>query len=188
VLRRVSSLRAIGRGVVIMAAMLLGGSAKPQEPPLDGMTLLARIGCDTGTLLEGTVALDTGYIAMLGLAEKGYSLRVMNDGQHTLMIPAQACGERREPRFILSHVFLNEQRVREGYYYLMNQTGALVSAVHYREGRSHLFAYIKSDLPVHRADFEAEKVIWFSKAGELAGLRMEKLGDSMAPSPHFSKR
>jgi hypothetical protein len=188
VLRRVRCLRAVGRGLFIMAAMLLGASAKPQEPVLDGMLLLARVGCDSGAMLEGTVGLETGYIAMLGMAEKGYSFRVMNHGQHTLMLPAQVCGERNELRFILSHVFQNEQRVREGYYYLTNSDGALVRAVHYREGRSHLFAYIKSDLPVHRADFEAEKIIWFSKAGELAGLRMKKLGDSMAPSPNFSKR
>ena len=148
---------------------------QPHSQP-NALAQLARAGCETGTPLDGNVDLDTGYIAMLGMGEKAYSFRVVRDGVRELMIPAVHC---RVPRalesrpfvLILSHSFQNQQHVREGYYYLMNQHGQLVNAVHFQDGRSHLFAFANPDIPVRRADFEAEKDIWISKIAESATLR-----------------
>jgi hypothetical protein len=150
--------------------------AQQPQSPSTALTLLARASCETGTPLDGIVDLDTGYIAMLGVGEKAYSLRVLRDGVRVLMIPAVHCGDLRalESRpfmLILSHSFQNQQRVREGYYYLMNEHGQLMNAIHFQDGRSHRFAFANPDNPVRRADFEAEKDIWISKIAESAALR-----------------
>ena len=155
--------------------------AQQQDSPQNIMALLARVGCETGAALDGTIDFDTGYLAMLGVGEKVYSFRVMNSGPHALMIPAQQCGEPglagSKPFFlILSHSFQNQHRVREGYHYLMNQRGELVNAVHFQDGRSHMFAFANPEIPVRRADFEAEKEIWISRVAEMAALRRTKSG------------
>ena len=141
--------------------------AQQSSSPL-ALTQLARLGCETGVFLTGNVDLDTGYISMLGVSEKAYALRVLHNGGHALIIPAEQC---RDPRsleqrpfsFILSHAFQNKNQLREGYYYLINERGELTNAVHFQQGRSHAFAYANLVLPVRRADFEAEKVVWISK-------------------------
>jgi hypothetical protein len=164
---------------LIAMALAFGRSSAPAQQPQLQPTVsvrLARAGCEIGTALNGNVGLDTGYIAMLGVGEKAYSFRVMRDGARVLMIPAEQCSDPRpiESRpfiLILSHSFQNENRVREAYHYLMNQHGQLVTAVHFQDGRSHLFAYTNPDVPVRRADFEAEKDIWISKIAESATLR-----------------
>ena len=56
----------------------------------------------------------------------------------------------------------------------MNQHGQLVTAVHFQDGRSHLFAYANPDVPVRRADFEAEKDIWISKVADTTALTKGK--------------
>jgi hypothetical protein len=170
----------IGRVInFIVLAFAFGCSSAPaqqQDSPPNMIALLARAACEGGARLEGTIDLDTGYIAMLGVGEKAYSFRVINNGPHALMIPANQCGDLRLPGnkpfiFILSHSFHNQYRVREGYHYLMNQRGELVNAVHFQDGRSHLFAFANPEIPVRRADFEAEKETWISKVAELAALR-----------------
>ena len=180
---RVLSRHPISRAFYLTAIVLAFGwsSAPAQQPQLPPTVsaLLARAGCETGTALDGNVGLDTGYIAMLGMGEKAYSFRVMRDGVRVLMIPAEHCSDPRplESRpfiLILSHSFQNQNRVREGYHYLMNQHGQLVTAVHFQDGRSHLFAYANPDVPVRRADFEAEKDIWISKVADAATLAKGK--------------
>ena len=168
------------RGVKFITLVFALGysSAQAQQSysPQSALALLARAGCETGTPLDGNVDLDTGYIAMLGMGDKAYSFRAVRDGVRVLMIPAVHC---RDPRalesrpftLILSHAFQNQQHIREGYYYLMNQRGQLVNAVHFQDGRSHLFAFANPDIPVRRADFEAEKDIWISKIAESAAFR-----------------
>ncbi len=153
----------------------LGSSAvlaQLQNPPLKSLDLLARIGCETGKSLTGDVDLDTGFVAMFGVSEKTYSFRVLNYGSHALMIPAEQCSDPRAIAqktffFILSHSFQNRQQVRESYYYLMNNRGQLLNAVHFHDGRSHRFAFASFTMPVRRADFEAEKAIWISKISAL---------------------
>ena len=166
----------------LVAGIAFGiSSALAQQPHSQptALALLARAGCETGTPLDGTVDLDTGYVAMLGIGEKAYSFRVMRDGARVLMIPAVHCSDSRalESRpfmLILSHSFQNQQRVREVFYYLMNQSGQLLNAVHFQDGRSHRFAFANPDIPVRRADFEAEKDIWISKLSELTALHRVK--------------
>ena len=145
------------------------------------MALLARVACESGARLDGNIDLDTGYIAMLGVGEKAYSFRVINNGPHALMIPANQCGDLRlfgnKPFiFILSHSFQNQHRIREGYHYLMNQRGELLNAVHFQDGRSHLFAFANPEIPVRRADFEAEKEVWISRVADMAVLRKARPG------------
>lgn len=156
-------------------------SAPAQQPqsPSAAPTLLSRVGCETGAPLVGNVDLETGYVAMLGLGEKAYSFRVVRDGTRVLMIPAVHCGnpqasDSRPFTLILGHSFQNQQHVREGYYYLMNEHGQLVNAVHFQDGRSHLFAFANPDIPVRRADFEAEKDIWLSKIVDSVQMRRVK--------------
>ncbi len=166
----------------VAAGIAFGISSAPAQQPhsqSDSLSLLARAGCEIGTPLDGIVDLDTGYVAMLGIGEKAYSFRVMRDGVRVLMIPAAHCGdpqalERQPFTLILSHSFQNQQRVREVFYYLMNQGGQLVNAVHFQDGRSHRFAFANSDIPIRRADFEAEKDIWMSKIAELTASRRVK--------------
>jgi hypothetical protein len=160
----------------MLAFSLPSATAQTQSAPPSSLMLLARAGCETGAKLDGTVDFDTGYVAMLGMGEKAYSFRVIRDGAHTLMIPVEHCNDPRpfESRpfmIILSHSFQNQYRVREGFHYLMNGHGQLVTAVHFQDGRSHLFAFANPDVPVRRADFEAEKDIWISKVTEMAALR-----------------
>jgi hypothetical protein len=85
-----------------------GALAQQQTPPVKALDLLARIGRETGTSLAGNIDFDTGYIAMLGVSEKSYSLRVLDNGPHALMISAEQCSDPRPPAqktffFILSH-------------------------------------------------------------------------------------
>lgn len=132
------------------------------------MTQLARLGCETGMFLTGNIDLDTGYIAMLGAGEKAFAVRVVHNGQHTLIIAAEQCRdprplEQRSFSFILSHSFQNKSQLRETYYYLMNERGELKNAVHFQQGRSHLFAFADLAMPIRRADFAAEKAVWISK-------------------------
>ena len=165
----------------IMTFILASSSTQAQQQSSQSRALanLARVGCDTGNPMHGSVDLDTGYIAMLGVSEKTYSMQVLNNGRHALMIPTEQC---RDPRplgqkpfsFILSHFFQNRNHIREGYYYLMNLRGQLVNAVHFQEGRSHIFAFTDPNIPVRRADFEAEKAIWISKFAALAAPRNTK--------------
>jgi hypothetical protein len=161
---------------MVLALWCGGAPAQQPESPIATLELLARVGCESGAAIDGNIDIETGYVAMLGVAGSVYSFRVMHSGVHALMIPAAQCGrgplQAGEPfLFILTHSFQNAQRVRESYYYLMNQRGQLVNAVHYQDGRSHLFAYVSTDVPVRRADFEAEKIIWLSGAASVLGAR-----------------
>ena len=151
-------------------------SAQQQNSSLKFLALLARVGCETGTALDGNIDLDTGYIAMLGVSAKTYSFRVLQNGPHALMVPAQQCGDPRPLAqttffFILSHSFQNRQQIGESYYYLMNHSGQLLKAVHFQQGRAHRFAFANFAMPVRRADFEAEKAIWISKVSALPAER-----------------
>jgi hypothetical protein len=145
-----------------------GVLAQQQNASPKALAALARIGCETGTTLDGDIDLDTGYIAMLGVSEKTFSFRILQNGAHAMMIPAEQCSDPRPLAqktffFILSHSFQNRQQVRESYYYLTNHRGQLLNAVHFQDGRAHRFAFANSAIPVRRADFEAEKAIWISK-------------------------
>ena len=163
----------------LAAGIAFGISSALTQQPLSqptALALLARAGCETGTPLDGNIDLETGYVAMLGMGEKAYSFRVMRDGVRVLMIPAVHCVDPRalESRpfmLILSHSFQNQQHVREVFYYLTDQHGYLLNAVHFQDGRSHRFAFANPDIPIRRADFEAEKDIWISKIAESAALR-----------------
>jgi hypothetical protein len=151
----------------------LPASAQQPASSPPAMSLLSRLGCETGASVEGDINFETGYIAMLGVSAKAYAFRVINNGAHALMIPLDLCrdtppSEQRTYSFILGHSFRNNHQLREGYYYLMNQSGQLVNAVHFQEGRAHMFAYADISLPVRRADFEAEKAIWMSKVSAAA--------------------
>jgi hypothetical protein len=166
---------------VAFALCCSGALAQQQNSAAKALDLLARIGCETGTSAAGNIDLDTGYIAMLGVSERTYSLRVLNNGPHAMMIPAEQCSDPRAlgPKtffFILSHSFRNRQQVRESYYYLMNHRGQLLNAVHFQEGRSHRFAFANLAIPVRRADFEAEKAIWISKVSALPAATRAKPG------------
>jgi hypothetical protein len=158
-----------------------GAPAQQQIPSAKALELLARIGCETGTVLAGNVDIDTGYIAMLGVSQKTYSFRVLDNGPHTLMISAEQCGDSRPLaqktfHFILSHSFQNRQQVRESYYYLMNQRGQLLNAVHFQEGRSRRYVFAGLAIPVRRADFEAEKAIWIAMVSALPEAQRGKPG------------
>ena len=177
--------RSVNYIALMVALGCSSASAQQQISSPDTLALLARTGCESGMPLAGNVDLDTGYLAMLGMGEKAYSFRVMRDGTRTLMIPAAHCNDPRtlESRpfiLILSHSFQNQQRVREGFHYLMNQRDELVNAVHFQDGRSHLFAFANPDVPVRRADFEAEKDIWITKVAELAAARGEMRGADLS--------
>jgi hypothetical protein len=186
--------RSIGRVIPIVAlAFALGCSsanAQQQDSSRNALVLLARAGCETGAALDGDVQLETGYLAMLGVSAKAYSFRVLNNGAHSVMIPAEQCRDplpqeqspnERSPQeqksfvFILSHSFQNTNRIREGYHYLMDQRGQLLNAVHFQEGRSHLFAFVNLTIPVRRADFEAEKAIWIAKVSDFSVRQKAKL-------------
>ena len=161
---------------IALALGCSGALAQQQITATKALDLLARIGCETGTPLAGKIDLDTGYIAMLGVSEKTYSMRVIDNGPHAMMISAEQCGDARPLaqktfQFILSHSFQNRQQVRESYYYLMNNRGQLLNAVHFQQGRSHWFAFANLAIPVRRADFEAEKAIWISKVSALPAQR-----------------
>jgi hypothetical protein len=170
--------RALNFVALVLAFGCSSAPAQQQMSSPDTLALLARAGCESGSPLDGNVDFETGYLAMLGMGEKAYSFRVMRDGTRALMIPAAHCSDpralERPFNLILSHSFQNQQRVREGFYYLMNQQGQLLNAVHFQDGRSHLFAFANPDIPVRRADFEAEKDIWISKIAESAALRRVK--------------
>ncbi len=164
-------------------AFAIGCSSAPaqqQDSARNALALLARVGCETGAKLDGDVQLETGYLAMLGVSAKAYSFRVLNNGAHSMMIPAQQCRdplphEQKSFSFILSHSFQNANRIREGYHYLMDQRGQLLNAVHFQEGRSHLFAFVNFTIPVRRADFEAEKAIWIAKVSDFPARQKAKL-------------
>jgi hypothetical protein len=167
--------------VLVLAFSCSSAPEQQQNSPPNTIALLARIGCETGAAIEGAIDLDTGYVAMLGVSAGAYSFRVMNNGPHALMIPAKQCGDLRLSEkkpfvFILSHSFQNQNRIREGYYYLMNQRGEMLNAVHFQDGRSHVFAYANPEMPIRRADFEAEKVVWISRITELVAARGAKPG------------
>lgn len=169
----------LSAGVLLLALSCSSVLAQQQDSPAATIATLARIGCEAGAPLEGAVDLETGYVAMLGMGEKAYSFRVIHNGPHALMIPSKHCGDLRALReepfvFILSHSFRNQDRIREGYHYLINQRGELVNAVHFQDGRSHLFAYANPDMPVRRADFVAEKEVWISRIMEFAAARGAK--------------
>ena len=161
-----------------MTFVLASSSTQAQQQSSQSRALanLARVGCVTGAPVSGKIDLDTGFIAMLGVSESVYSLQMLKNGRHTLMIPTEQCHDPRllESKpflFILSHFFQNWHRIFEGYHYLMNQSGQLVNAVHYQQGRSHIFAFADPAMPVRRADFEAEKAIWIAKFASLATAR-----------------
>ena len=155
-------------GVLLLAIGCSSALAQQPGPPPSSIVLLARIGCETGA-------------AMLGLSADAFSFRVINNGPHALMIPAKQCDDfrLRENKpfvFVLSHTFQNQNRIRESYYYLMNQRGDLLNAVHFQDGRSHPFAYASPDMPIRRADFAAEKEVWISRVAELERSLGQKSG------------
>ena len=170
-----------GFPIIASALGCLAVLAQPQHLPAKSLDHLARIVCETGKFRAGNIDLDTGFVAMLGVSERTYSLQVLDSGSQAMMIPAEHCGDTRPlaqktSYFILSHSFQNRQRVRETYYYLMNHRGQLVNAVHYQEGRSHRFAFASPAIPVRRADFEAEKASWISKVSTLGAAQRVKPG------------
>lgn len=137
------------------------GFAQQPEPSSNGLALLARAACETGTRVNGDVDIGSGYLTMLGVSQNSYSLRVLQSGPHAITISEDQCSD--PQRFILGHAFQNKWQQREIYYYLTNQRGELLNAVHFQEGRSHLFAYADIVRPVRRADFESEKTVWLSR-------------------------
>src|SRR5262245_16754271 len=94
-----------------------------QKPRGERLTMLGRLGCENGMVLDGHVDRDSGFIAMLGLGERSYSFRVVRNGSRVLMVPSAQCGEvmpfeSRLATFVISHAFENPQGEREGYFYL----------------------------------------------------------------------
>jgi hypothetical protein len=153
--------------IIVFAFASVNADAQAPDAPPQALAQLIEVACETGTRLSGDIDLDTGYVAMLGVGERSFSFQVLRSGVRAMMIPADRCAAPRalaaKPAFfILSHSFQNRQNVREGYYYLMDQRGQLINAVHFQQGRSHRFAFA-AIVPLRRADFEAEKSMWISK-------------------------
>ena len=149
-------------GMLTFSVGLLAVLAE-QEPRRETLTTLARHAC------------ESGFVSMLGLGQRDYSLRVVRSGPRVLMVPAAQCRdewpfETKSATLIISHAFENRQGVREGYFYLTNQRGDLLNVVHFQEDRRQLFSYVRPDMPAYRSDFETEKGVWLSRVAERAAL------------------
>jgi hypothetical protein len=154
--------------------------SRAQATPIEQ---LVRMACRTGELREITVNIETGYMVMLGISpDMIHSARYLKaaspEGGRELIIPVEECQEPRSEKpesffVLMNHFFTNTNNLHEGYYYRADVDAHLVSAAHFLEGRSKLYA-LAPLIRLRQADFEAEQAIWFNLEKELKSKRAEQ--------------